>query len=529
MDFIIGILAFIFVLGMIIIIHEAGHFFFARRVNILCRDFAFGMGPILWKKKKGETLYSIRAFPIGGFCAIAGEELEDDPLKDQEYVRLEIEEGIVKKIYIDPKYKAFNDIKEYKLIRYDLFDENETGKLYMVLDQGSGPVEFPVDPQAMYVFAKQEVQIAPYNRTIGAKKKRDRALVMFGGPLFNFLLALVVFFLASLIQGFPAAKSNVLDKVEKDVPSYEVLMKDDKVTRLSSGELSKDIIIWSDVSGFMTEYTEKYPSDYIIVDYIRNDKEYQTTIRPQILIYTVGIESDYEKEGVFIKNDVNEEVKAGQEILKVNGKDVKNWRDVYSEFINNKEGNPVTLVVSGVNDTGEYTKTVTLKPYSENVWAKQKTLFGDSLPMVKVALGISQERKFNLLKSFAYSGKMTASSFGLVFNTLDLLFTSKEVGVEDLSGPLGIFEISKNVATSAGIVGLLNLIGLLSVNVGLLNLFPIPALDGGRLVFLGYEVITKKKPNPKIETTLIAGTMFLLFGLMIYVFYNDILRLIGVR
>ena len=81
MDYLIGFLAFVFVLGLIIAVHEFGHFFFARRVNILCREYAFGMGPILLKKKKGETLYTLRAFPIGGFCAIAGEELEVDPFE----------------------------------------------------------------------------------------------------------------------------------------------------------------------------------------------------------------------------------------------------------------------------------------------------------------------------------------------------------------------------------------------------------------------------------------------------------------
>ena len=80
MDFIIGLLAFVFVLGIIIAVHEGGHFYFARKANVLCREYAFGMGPILLKKKKGETLYSLRAFPIGGFCAIAGE-VEDDFLK----------------------------------------------------------------------------------------------------------------------------------------------------------------------------------------------------------------------------------------------------------------------------------------------------------------------------------------------------------------------------------------------------------------------------------------------------------------
>lgn len=526
MDIIIGILAFVFVLGVIIVIHEAGHFFFARRVNILCRDFAFGMGPILWKKKKGETLYSIRLFPIGGFCAIAGEELEDDPLKGENHVRVEIVNGIVKKIYVDQKHQAFKDIPEYKLIRYDIFDANETGKLYMVLDQGQGEVEYPVDPQAMMVFAHQEMQIAPYNRTLGSKRKRDRAMVMFGGPLANFLLALVVFFIAGLLQGFPVKNSSVLDTIDEGVPAYTILQKDDKITHLASGTITKDITKWSDVSSFMDEYTRNYPSEYIIVDYERDGKGYQVLIRPQVIIYTAGIASDYTKSGVIVKNDVNDVIKAGSEIIKVNDQAVSNWYDVYSVFMNNKEG---LLVKLTIKDPSGVEKTSTIKPYSENVWSKQKTLFGDSLPMVKVALGISQETKFSLLQSFAYSGKMAASSFGLVFNTLDLLFTSKEVGVKDLSGPLGIFEMSKNVATTSGFVGLLNLIGLLSVNVGLLNLLPIPALDGGRLVFLGYEAITKKKPNQKVETALIAVTMILLFGLMIYVFYNDLLRLIGVK
>ena len=81
MDIIIGILAFLLVLGTIILVHEWGHYIFAKRANILVREFAFGMGPIIFKKKKGETLYTIRAFPVGGFCAITGEEFEEDPLK----------------------------------------------------------------------------------------------------------------------------------------------------------------------------------------------------------------------------------------------------------------------------------------------------------------------------------------------------------------------------------------------------------------------------------------------------------------
>ena len=102
------------------------------------------------------------------------------------------------------------------------------------------------------------------------------------------------------------------------------------------------------------------------------------------------------------------------------------------------------------------------------------------------------------------------------------------MGIQNLSGPVGIFSLTKNVA-SQGIAPILNLTGLLSVNIGLLNLLPIPALDGGRLLFLAYEAITKKKPNQKVEVALITITMLLLFGLMIVVTFGDILRLLGIR
>ncbi len=127
-DVIVSILAFVFALGLIIIIHEGGHFFFARRANILCREYAFGMGPLLWKKKKGETLYSIRALPIGGFCAIAGEEVEADPLKENKKVKLVIVDGVIKKIIIDDKNNLFDTLKEVQVLEYDLFDANDTGK-----------------------------------------------------------------------------------------------------------------------------------------------------------------------------------------------------------------------------------------------------------------------------------------------------------------------------------------------------------------------------------------------------------------
>ena len=124
--------------------HEGGHFYFAVKAKVLCSEYAFVMVPILWKKKKGETLYTIRAFPIGGFCAIAGEVLEDDPLKDNKNVRLEIVDNVVKNIYTDIDNPKYNEIPLYEVISYDIFDEKETGNLFIVVKEEESEIEYKV-------------------------------------------------------------------------------------------------------------------------------------------------------------------------------------------------------------------------------------------------------------------------------------------------------------------------------------------------------------------------------------------------
>ena len=202
-NLIIDILVFVIVLAVIIAIHEAGHFFFARRRGILCREYAIGFGPVLWKKRKGETFYSLRAIPLGGFCAIAGEEVEEDPFKKVEKVRLEIIDGVIKGFYLF-EHESLSELPRFTIKEYDIFDAEQTGNLFMDVENESGElIHYPVDPQAMLYFnKKEEYQIAPYNRTLGSKSKRRRALVMFGGPLMNFVLALIVFFIAGLCTGF---------------------------------------------------------------------------------------------------------------------------------------------------------------------------------------------------------------------------------------------------------------------------------------------------------------------------------------
>lgn len=639
MDFIIGIIAFIFVLGVIVIVHEGGHFLFARRVNILCREFAFGMGPLLVGKKKGETLYSIRAFPVGGFCAIAGEEVENDPFTNLEEVRVEIVDGVIKGFYLNDCNLNF---ESKKIVRYDIFDEAETGNLYMTFLENDEEITYPVDSQAIIYDKKQEFQIAPYNRTLNSKKKRDRALVIFGGPLMNFLLALIVFFVAGLIQGFPDYSKAKLDEVTEGTPVYEAgLRNGDEIIKLESGSLVVEVREWNDISLFMDDYSTSNGLP-IKITYVRNGIENETVINPYTNIYSAGFSNDYTLIGnlsilgklednakilnlqagtlnidvttsteekipyytwnsenglalaendslvivnfnkiteffnEYLKQELNEEIvitykiknevktaaikasdvfyqengrfssfkflvatvseykdnmanneglKVGDIILEINKELVNSQSDIYNIFTNYIGENDEKITLTVLRDGKEV--EVSIKPYSKEVMDTQTTTDGNLIPPVKVAMGVSPAYKFSLLQSFAYSGKRTLGSMTAVFDTFGLLF-SGSASVSNLSGPVGIFSLTKNVA-SQGFAQLLNLMGLLSVNIGLLNLLPIPALDGGRLVFIAYEAITKKKPNQKVETALITVTMLLLFGLMIYVTFGDILRLLGIR
>ncbi|HHZ11186.1 MAG TPA: RIP metalloprotease RseP [Acholeplasmataceae bacterium] len=537
MEIVIGFIAFIFVLGLIIAVHEFGHFLFARKAGILCREFAFGMGPILWKKKKGETVYSLRAFPIGGFCAIAGEELEADPFEKDRRVKLQIENGVVKGIYLNADDPAI-DYPVHDILNYDLYDKDNTGNLFLETRSEGGYNHYPVDPQAIIYDKKLEYQIAPYNRTLGSKTKRARALVMFGGPLMNFLLALLVFFIAGLIIGFPSEASVVDNLVENDPAYVAGLRSGDEITNLKSGTLEQKVESWNDIAVFMDEYTNRALTAPIQVTFVRGGNTETVSVSPSIYFYNIGVKGKFVEDGIeivkvyYVDDNMssNVKLKEGDVITAVEGKDFANLSELYKavrDYRGNYEDdalNRLTLSVRRVVDGVSTTVTVKVKPYSKQIMETQRDANGRPIEIVDVALGVYPQYEFHLGKSVLYSLRRTGLSFTAVFDTLRLLFSEESVTIKALSGPVGIFDMTTKIA-SEGFASLLNWMGLLSVNVGLLNLFPIPALDGGRLVFLGYEAITKKKPSPKVETALISITMILLLGLMIIVTFNDVLRL----
>src|SRR5574344_193182 len=170
---ILYILLFILVLGLVVCIHELGHFFFAKKSGILVNEFAFGMGPKLYSKKKGETTWSIRMLPIGGFCAMSGEEATNPLVKVGDKVRLAFDDShSVERIIVDIENQDYKDLELVNIDKLDLWGEN-MADLYIN--------DYKVNRNAMVVLSKkEELQIAPEERSFASKKAWQRFLVCLG-------------------------------------------------------------------------------------------------------------------------------------------------------------------------------------------------------------------------------------------------------------------------------------------------------------------------------------------------------------
>lgn len=157
-----------------------------------------------------------------------------------------------------------------------------------------------------------------------------------------------------------------------------------------------------------------------------------------------------------------------------------------------------------------------------------EVLDSQNVDKIKIVLGINPRYHHNLFESIKAAFKNFWEDFTLIFNTLKLIIHPsgvRQVGVQNLSGVVGIYSMVGSYL-EAGIIALLLFMALLSVNIGVMNLLPIPALDGGRILFIIIEGIIHRPLNRKIEA-MINNIMFILLMIfMIYILYNDIMRLI---
>ena len=186
------ILAFIIIFGSLVFFHELGHFIFAKRSGILVREFAIGMGPKIIGIKKGETIYTIRLLPIGGYVRMAGEEFDTIELQPGYRVALRLNnDGKVEKIILNQSEThpnvVFLEVERADLNK-ELWIEGYDEDSY----EDERIVRYEVARNATIIENGQETLIAPLDRQFNSKTVGQRAMTIFAGPLFNFILAFFI-------------------------------------------------------------------------------------------------------------------------------------------------------------------------------------------------------------------------------------------------------------------------------------------------------------------------------------------------
>lgn len=350
MNFVFTLVLLILILGLIIFIHEFGHFIAAKKSGVYVEEFSLGMGPLVYshKPKNSETTYSLRALPIGGYVAMQEKEEKDSKVKK--------------------------------------------------------------------------------DRVLENKGFLTNFWVFINGIAFNFLLAIVIFFISGLFYGRPVENSVI------------------------------------------TLVDEKYPA------------------------YEAGIE-------------------VGDEVLKVNGEVVETYYD-FSIEVNAKEIKDKYVLTIKKSDGS--IKDVEIEPLIEKIDGEEYRRFG---------IGFSTQYLKGFKHALIYAIEGTIDTSVKIVDTVVMLF-SREVSVKNLSGPVGMYSIIDS-AKSSGLINILYITAYLSINVGIINLFPIPVFDGGRILILCIEKIMRKKSSENLEMILNMVGFGLMLLLMVFVTFNDILRLLG--
>ncbi len=539
---VLNIIAFIFAIGIIILIHEAGHFYCAKKAGILCHEFSIGMGPVLWQKRKGETMISIRAIPIGGYVAMADSTVEQILINEGETIGINLEDGSVKELVLDQNLDAdFRGVVKH----IELLGVHGEG-LEVTLEIDGEDKTYPILRDAFLVSSpKDRMQITPYDRSFDSKKISQRFITISAGVIMNFVLSIVLYLIISFVTGVPA-NTNIVGSVGEAYPSAKFLSSGDIIKEVNG----KEVTDWNSLGVIMedvamegkTTITLKYIHDGVLKE--------ENNCGVYLVLNSFGLSnmqidenaSSYDK-GAQVGNlglkygtgkdkatpsDDETVLKNGDYItaIRIHGNSewtvINDWSDLISNL------NAYTDVISidykfySQDKKKEIDSQTPIYSYSDAL------LSGQDIIKLKAYIGISPEYHFDFWGCTKAGFKQFGESSLVIFSTLKELIAPsaniREVGLSDLSGVVGIFNLVSRTLSS-GFLAYLSLIALLSVNIGIMNFLPIPALDGGRAVFLIYEAITHKKPNKKFETLLNNIVFILLLILFVFVTYNDILRL----
>ena len=415
----LGILTFILVFGIIVVVHEFGHFYFAKKSGILVREFAIGMGPKIFAHiGKDGTAYTIRILPLGGYVRMAGWGDDTTEIKTGTPVSLTLtDDGKVKRINLSGK-KLDQTALPMQVTQFDFED-----KLFirgLVLEEEK---TFAVDHDATVVEADgTEVRIAPLDVQYQNATIWGKLITNFAGPMNNFILGVVVFWILIFMQGG-----------------------------------------------------------------VRDVDTNQFHVMPQGALAKVGVPET-------------------AQITKIGSHEISNWESLIQAVeIETKDKTAPSLDVT-ISEKGSE-KQVTVTPEESQG---------------RYLLGVQPGIKSDFVSMFVGGFTTAADSALRILSALKNLIFQPDLN--KLGGPVAIFKASSDAAKN-GIENVLYFLAMISINIGIFNLIPIPALDGGKIVLNILEAIRRKPLKQEIETYVTLAGVVIMVVLMIAVTWNDIMRL----
>ncbi|WP_071131432.1 RIP metalloprotease RseP [Enterococcus timonensis] len=414
------IVTFIFVFGVLVIFHEFGHFYFAKKSGILVREFSVGMGPKIFSRQKNGTTYTIRWLPLGGYVRMAGWGEDENTLPAGSNVGLVLKDEKVQRINLSDKIQL-TDALPLEVTNADL--EKDLKISGFVYGQGEQVFTYPVAHDATIIEQDgTEIRIAPIDVQMQSAKVWQRILVNFAGPLNNFILSLVLFIALVFIQGgVQVTNTNLVGEIQAN----------------SAAEVA-------------------------------------------------GLK----------ENDA---------ITAIDGTKITDWQDL-TAIVSQSPDTPLQLTVQRNGQTQE----VTLIP---------EPVEQDGVVVGK--MGVAAPLKTDLTSKLSGGFHLFIDNSLAIFKVLGSLLT--DFSLDKLGGPVMMFQYSSQAAQS-GFTTILALMAILSVNLGIMNLLPIPALDGGKIVLNVIEGIRGKPLSPEKEGIVTLIGFVFMFGLMILVTFNDISR-----
>ena len=437
-------------LGVLVTIHEYGHFIVARLCKVHVQRFSLGMGPVMYTKlDKHGTEFALSLLPLGGYVSMITNKL----------------------IEVEP------EIKE------TLTDEQ-------------------------------------LKNTFDSKPKWQRASIMFAGPLANFLLSIFIFSIIFLNTPDPQAVTVVKDQ------SSSIIFKNDGQSIVAGDEIkSINSVVINDPKDINLELLSYAGySGYIDLGLKRNGIDSQLNVSIQVTDYLPTSESQSNPLGYLGLTVENKMMPIVGQIVSGGAAESAGLKpnDIIRKIDNQK-----------IQYASDLRAAVSMIPNSTALFNIEREGELIQLP-VKIQSQLDNEGKeygaigiaFGTSRSLSQAvSKGIFETYNLSKKTLQFIgkMLTGNMGTENLSGPIGIAEMAGNTA-QAGLLPFLYLMALLSISLAVLNLLPIPVLDGGQLTLLGLEALRGKPLSEKVENYIYSGGAILVGMLMIFAVFNDVSR-----